>query len=141
MEVLSRYVSAVAMSLASLFAPVAPLIMCAVCFIGVDFVTGVLASRAEARQKQRKWYFESCEAWRTVRKLALVIVAIAMSWMLESCVLDFLSLNLTKMFTGFVCGVELWSFLENAASLSDAALFGWLKKYVSRRIKREIGDE
>ena len=41
----------------------------------------------------------------------------------------------------FVSGVELWSFLENAAQLSDAPLFRWLRRYVHRRIRKEAGDE
>ena len=38
-------------------------------FIGIDFLSGVAASRAAARRKGHTWYFESCEAWRTVLKL------------------------------------------------------------------------
>lgn len=54
------------------------------------------------------------------------------------CVLDFLQLNLARIFAGFTCGVELWSFLENAAQLSDAPLFRWLRRYVRRRIRKEV---
>ena len=64
-----------------------------------------------------------------------------MSWLIETCILDFVDSHLTRMFTGFVCGVEMWSFLENASVLSDAALFGWLRKYVHRRIRKEMEDE
>jgi len=123
--------------LLSLFAPVAPTVACALLFIAVDFVTGVAASRASARRDGCEWYFESREAWRTVLKAGFVMTAIAMSWLLECCVIDFVTLNLTKMFTGFVCGVEFWSFLENASQLSDAPLFVWLKRYVHRRIEKE----
>ena len=90
---------------------------------------------------QRAWYFESCEAWRTVLKLGLTVTAIAMAWLIDSCVLDFMQLNVARLFTGFTCGVELWSFLENAAQLSDAPLFHWLRRYVRRRIRKEAGDE
>ena len=42
----------------------------------------------------------------------------------------------------FVSGVAAgWSFLENAAQLSDAPLFRWLRRYVHRRIRKEAGDE
>lgn len=137
MEALFRYISGVMTGLLSLFAPVASTAACALAFIGVDFATGVAASRISARRGGRKWYFESREAWRTVFKAGFVMTAIAMSWLLECCVLDFVTLNLTKMFTGFVCGVEFWSFLENASQLSDAPLFVWLKRYVHRRIEKE----
>lgn len=141
MEALFKYISGAAAGLAALFAPISPLVVCAVLFIGVDFLTGVAASRAAARREGRAWYFESCEAWRTVLKLSFTVTAIAMAWLIDSCILDFLGLNLAKLFTGFTCGVELWSFLENASQLSDAPLFRWLKRYVHRRIRKEVGDE
>ena len=137
METISKYVSGAFAAAAGLFAPIGPLVACAVVFIGIDFLTGEAASRAEARRAGRAWWFESREAWRTVVKLALVVTAIAMSWLIDSCILGFLHLNIARLFTGFTCGVELWSFLENATQLSDAPIFRWLKRYVRRRIDRE----
>ncbi len=137
METLFKYLSGAAAAAAGLFAPIAPLVACAVVFIGIDFLTGVAASRAAARQAGRDWWFESREAWRTVVKLGLVVTAIAMSWLIDTCILGFLQLNIARLFTGFTCGVELWSFLENASQLSDAPLFRWLQRYVRRRIDRE----
>lgn len=141
METLYRFVSGAAAGVAALFAPVAPLVACALLFIGIDFLTGVAASRAVARREGRAWFFESCEAWRTVLKMGLTLTAIAMAWLIDSCVLDFMQLNIARLFTGFTCGVELWSFLENAAQLSDAPLFRWLRRYVRRRIDREVGRQ
>jgi hypothetical protein len=66
------------------------------------------------------------------------VTAIGMMWMVESCILNFVELHLTRMFAGMVCGVEMWSFLENASLLSDARLFGWLRRYVRHRMKKEI---
>lgn len=141
METLYRLVSGAAAGIAALFAPIRPLVACAVVFIGIDFLSGVAASRSAARREGRAWYFESREAWRTVLKLALAITAIAMAWLIDSCILDFMELNVARLFTGFTCGVELWSFLENASQLSDAPLFRWLRRYVRRRIRREASDE
>lgn len=141
METLYRFVSGAAAGVAALFAPVGPLVACALLFIGIDFLTGVAASRAVARREGRAWFFESCEAWRTVLKMGLTLTAIAMAWLIDSCVLDFMQLNVARLFTGFTCGVELWSFLENAAQLSDAPLFRWLRRYVRRRIDREVGRQ
>jgi hypothetical protein len=50
-------------------------------------------------------------------------------------------LNIAKLFTGFVCGVEMWSFLENAATISRSPLFEWMSRWVKRRVGREVGDE
>lgn len=138
MEALFRFVSGLAAGVAALFAPIGPLVVTTALFIGIDFLSGVAADRAAARREGRAWYFESCKAWRTVVKLALTLTAIAMAWLIDSCVLDFMQLNLARLFTGFTCGVELWSFLENAAQLSDAPLFRWLRRYVRRRMTSQL---
>lgn len=141
MEALYRFVSGAAAGVAALFAPIGPLVITTVLFIAIDFFTGVVADRVVAHREGRTWYFESYKAWRTVLKLALAVTAIAMAWLLDCCVLDFMHLNLARIFAGFTCGVELWSFLENAAQLSDAPVFRWLRRFVHRRIRKEVGDE
>lgn len=134
-----KLVNAASLGLLALFAPVEPIIVCTLIFIFIDFVTGVVASRHEAHKEGTKWYFSSREAWRTVRKAGFVVVTIAMSWLVESCILNFVSLNLTRIIAGAICGVEMWSFLENASVLSDAKLFEWLRNYVRRKVEKEIG--
>ena len=138
MEALFRFVSGAAAGIAALFAPIGPLVATTMVFIGVDFLSGVAADRAAAHREGRAWYFESCKAWRTVLKLALTVTAISMAWLIDSCVLDFMQLNVAKLLTGFTCGVELWSFLENAAQLSDAPLFRWMRRYVHRRMAEQF---
>ncbi|MBQ9137090.1 MAG: phage holin family protein [Alistipes sp.] len=140
MEALYRLFNSLFLSLVALFAPVQSVIYCALSFVAVDFVSGVLASRATAHREGRKWYFESREAWRTLYKTGFVTLAIALMWALESCVLNFVTLNLTKLFAGFICSVEMWSFLENAAQLSDAPLFEWMRRYLHRRIEKQIDN-
>lgn len=141
MEALYRYISALAGAVAALFAPITPLICCTLLFIAIDFLTGVVADRRQTLAAGEKWYFESHRAWHTVIKATLAVTALAMAWLIDSCILDFMQLRLAHLFAGFTCGVELWSFLENAAQLSDAPLFRWLRQYVHRRIRREVGGE
>lgn len=140
MEGLFRYFNTLALSLLSLLAPIQPVVLCAMSFIVIDFISGVAASRAIAVRKGERWYFESCQAWRTLYKAGFAITAIGMCWIMECCLLDFISLNLTKLFAGFVCSVEMWSFLENASQLSDAPLFEWMRKYLHRRIEKQIDN-
>ena len=137
---LFRFFKSLVVALLSLFAPVQPIICCALCFIAADFVSGVAASATVAKREKRAWYFESREAWRTLYKSGVVVIAIGMMWILESCVLDFVNLNLTKLFAGFICSVEMWSFLEYAAQLSDAPLLEWMRKYLHRRIEKQIDN-
>ena len=125
-------------ALAGLLAPVQTLVCCALAFVCIDFVTGVVASRVRARRQQARWAFESAKAWRTVYKIVLVTVGIALTWLIDRFVLLFAELHLANLFTGFVCGVELWSYLENAAELSDHPLFRGLQKLMKQKIDNQL---
>lgn len=140
MEAMYRFINGVILGLAALFAPIKPVVLCALLFIFIDFVTGVIASRCVAKQRGEEWFFSSHEAWRTIRKAGFVLLTIAMSWLIECCILDFMMLNITRVIAGAICGVELWSFLENASVLSDSKLFEWLRRYVKHRVTKELGD-
>lgn len=127
--------------MAALFAPVVPLAVCTVGFIAVDFVSGVAADRKMTLREGRRWYFESRRAWRTVRKAGFAVLCIVLAWLLEHWVLAPSDLHPARMFAGFICGVELWSFLENAAQLSEAPLFLQLRRYACRHIGKEAERE
>lgn len=138
MEIWCRYFSGILISLCALFSPITPLIWCVVVFIGVDFLSGIAASRARARREKKEWYFRSLYAWRTIYKLGFTLITIGMAWLIDECVMTFVTLNLAKLVTGFVCGVEMWSFLENAAQISDAPIFRWLQKFVYQKVKSKM---
>ena len=141
MVALFKYVSGCVAALVAMLCPVSPLVTAALLFIAIDFVTGIAASRAVARREGREWRIESRKAWRTVFKAGFVALAIVMMWVIDSAILDFMHLNLAKLFTGFVCGVELWSFLENAAAISGSPLFELMGRWVKRRMGEEVIDE
>lgn len=134
-----KIVNGLILGFAALFSPIQSVVICAMVFIAIDFVTGVLASHCEAKRKGENWFFSSHEAWRTIRKAGFVLLTITMSWLIESCILNFVTLNLTRIIAGAICGVEMWSFLENASVLSDARIFEWLRNYVKRKVEKEIG--
>lgn len=135
-----KYVSGLVTSAACWFAPVQPLICCALLFVSVDFVMGILASRKRARRRGQAWGFESRKAWKTVYKLVFILVGIVMCWLLDRYILTFLTLNLANVFTGFVCGIEFWSYLENAAEISEHPIFRKLKIQMKQRVGKELNE-
>lgn len=141
MAILFKYISGAVAALVALLCPITPLIVTASVFIAIDFVTGIYASYVSAKKEGREWRIESRKAWRTVNKLCFVVTGIVMTWLIDSLVLEFMELHLANIFTGFVCGVELWSFFENATVISQSSLFEWLGRWIKRRIRREVGDE
>lgn len=138
MEALYKYFSGCMAAVAALFAPITPMVWALVGFIGFDFITGVLASRAEARKDSRAWYFESRLAWRTIEKLGFSIISLCMAFTIDLLLLGFIDLHLTNLLTGFICGVEMWSFLENACRISDAPLLRHIRGLVRHKLRKEV---
>lgn len=143
METLMKYAAGSGASALAFFAPVRPLVLCALAFIAIDFVTGVWAGRKRARLAGQLWGFESRRAWATVVKLAFVMGGIVLAWMIDTWVLEFMNLRLAKLFTGFVCGVEFWSYLENAAEISNHPVFLWLRRFMKKQLDERLksGDD
>ncbi len=71
METLYRLISGLTAGFIALFAPIGPLVACAMAFIGIDFLSGVAASRAAARRKGHTWCFEKLRGLGMVLKLDL----------------------------------------------------------------------
>ena len=138
MEALYKYFSGCLTAVAALFAPVVPMVWSLVGFIGFDFLTGVVASRAEARKAGREWYFESRLAWRTIEKLGFSVISLCMAFTIDTLLLGFMELHLTNLLAGFVCGVEMWSFLENGCRISDAPLLRHLRGLVRQKVREEV---
>jgi len=139
MENAVKYLWGAVAGLCAVFVPIRGLVICAVVFVAVDFATGVVASRCRARRAGLVWTFSSRRAWDTVLKAMLVMAGIVLAWLLESVVLGFMELHLAKIFTGFVCGVEFWSYLENASDISGNPLFLALRRVMERILRGRLG--
>lgn len=126
-------------SAASIFAPIEGLVVCAVLFVAIDFGMGVAASHHRARREGLEWRFSSRRAWDTVLKAVFAMAGIALAWLLDSVVLTFVDLHLANIFAGFVCGVEFWSYLENAADLSGHPVFLAIRKLLKKKVDKDLG--
>lgn len=116
-----------------------PLFVTIAIFETVDFVTGVVKSYVVAKRNGRKFAFESIKAWRTIYKFVFLLVGIFLCELLDMCIAIDTRLRLANYFTGFACGVEFWSFLENAAVISDHPLFRWLRRFMKLRVSETAG--
>lgn len=116
-------------------APIQSLIITACIFIGIDFATGVWASYVRARRAKKQWVFSSSRMWHTITKTVFIAVGIVMCYLLCRDVLgESINIPLPKIFTGFCCAVELYSFLENAAEISNHPIFKWLKRFMANKL-------
>lgn len=120
------------------FEDILPLFIAVFVFEAIDFITGIIKSRAVARRNKQKFAFESVKAWRTIYKIVFILVGIVLAEMLDQIIVES-RLRLANYFTAFCCGVEFWSFLENAAVISEHPIFRWLRKYMKFKVEDQIG--
>lgn len=116
-----------------------PLFVTVTVFEIIDFVTGVIKSAVVAKRTKQQFAFESVKAWRTIYKFVFILVGIVLAEMLDQTVSNDTRLRFANYFTSFCCGVEFWSFLENAAVISDHPIFRWLRKFMKFKLEDEIG--
>lgn len=116
-----------------------PLFITVTVFELVDFVTGVIKSAVVAKRTKQRFAFESVKAWRTIYKYVFILIGIVLAEMLDQTVTVESRLRFANYFTAFCCGVEFWSFLENAAVISDHPLFRWLRRFMKFKLEDEIG--
>ena len=116
-----------------------PLFLMVTVFEFVDFVTGVIKSGVVAKRTKKRFAFESIKAWRTIYKYVFILIGIVLAEMLDQTIANETRLRFANYFTAFCCGVEFWSFLENAAVISDHPIFRWLRKFMKFKLEDEIG--
>ena len=92
-----------------------------------------------AKRTKQRFAFESVKAWRTIYKFVFILVGIVLAEMLDQTVANESRLRFANYFTAFCCGVEFWSFLENAAVISDHPIFRWLRRFMKFKLEDEIG--
>ena len=134
-----KYFSGIIAGVLSFFAPVEPMLIIALVFVAVDFLTGTLADRSRAHAEGRVWRFESRKAWRTITKLSFVMAGIMLAWLLDTLLMPLVNLRLANLFTGFVCGVEFWSYLENATTLTGEGRFSEVVAVLKKRLATLFG--
>lgn len=116
-----------------------PLFITVIIFELVDFVTGVIKSAVIAKRTKQRFAFESVKAWRTIYKFVFILIGIVLAEMLDKTIAVETRLRFANYFTAFCCGVEFWSFLENAAVISDHPLFRWLRQFMKFKVEDQIG--
>lgn len=116
-----------------------PLFIAVVIFEVMDFVTGCIKSAVVSKRKGERFAFESVKAWHTIYKFVFILIGILLAELLDHTLDKESRLKLANYFTAFCCGVEFWSFLENAAVISDHPIFRMVKKVMREKAEDAIG--
>jgi phage-related holin len=107
----------------------------------MDFVTGVIKSSVVSKRRGERFAFESIKAWRTIYKFVFILIGIVLAELLDHTLAEESRLRFANYFTAFCCGVEFWSFLENAAVISDHPIFRFLRKFMRVKLEDQLGTK
>lgn len=117
----------------------APLFICVLVFELVDLITGIWKSKVIAERKGEAWGIESAKLRKTLYKTILIFAGLVLAYLLGEVCFNEINIDLPKMFCGFACAFEMWSFLENAAVISEHPIFRLLQKFMKKEIKDKTG--
>lgn len=117
----------------SFMAPIQVFIIWMLIFVGVDLASGIIAA------KKRGEKLESKKLRATINKMTWYFMFIVLAQGLDVKVINFLELHLASMVSAIICGVELYSVLENAYSITGNRVFYMLTQFTVKKIK-EVTD-
>ena len=102
-------------------------------FIACDFITGISASIKEGK------IITSNKMSRTVKKLLMYSMVIVLVHAIDKDMLTIVDLGLARICATIICGIELYSILENCYRLTGNAVFRVLTQFALKKIENETG--
>jgi len=120
-------------SVMAFFEPLWVLILWFFIFVACDFVTGISASI-----KERK-IITSNKLSRTIKKLLMYCMVIVLVHAIDKDMLVVVDLGLAKICATIICGIELYSILENCYRITGNKVFKVLTQFTLKKIENETG--
>ena len=120
-------------SILAFFEPLWVLMLWFFIFIACDFITGISASI-----KERK-IITSNKMSRTIKKLMMYSMVIVLVHAIDKDMIIWVDLGLARICATIICGIELYSILENCYRLTGNAVFKVLTQFVLKKTNDEIG--
>lgn len=102
-------------------------------FVGVDMITGISASVKERQ------IIESNKLRKTIYKLFMYCTVIVLVHAIDKEMISMIDLNLAKICSAIICGIELYSILENCYRITGNRVFKVLTQFTLKKIEDETG--
>ena len=122
-------------ALMGFFEPLEILILWMLIFIISDMITGIHASWTEGKPIQ-SWKLQ-----KTVHKFLLYTMTIILLEGLDKYLFDLMDLHLANIGATIICGIELYSILENCYRVTGNVVFRILTQFTLKKIGDETGVE
>lgn len=115
------------------FEPLAVLMLWFFIFIACDMITGIAAS-----VKERK-IITSSRLQRTVVKLFMYCMTIVLVHSIDVYMITLVNLGLARICATIICGIELYSILENCYRITGNKVFKVLTTFTLKKIEDNTG--
>lgn len=125
----------IASSLMAFFEPIEVLVLWMLIFIGADMITGIHASLTEGG------HIQSCKLQRTVHKFVLYAMTICLLEGMDRYILDLVNCHLANIGAAIICGIELWSIMENCYRITGNRVFKILISFTLKKVEENTGIE
>lgn len=106
------------------FAPIWSVILVVCLFIFIDAILGTKVSMT------REGKFESRRLWSTIKKFGNCAMIISCCHLMDTEILKSVDFHLVEAFSGIVCGVELWSMIENLQAIDPTGPWRIFSKFI-----------
>lgn len=113
--------------------PLGVLFLWLLIFIVSDMITGIHASLLEGE------HIKSYKLQKTVQKFVLYSMSIFLLHGIDMYMLPFMSCYLANIGSCLICGIELYSVLENCYRITGNEVFRVLTKFTLKKIKDQTG--
>lgn len=120
-------------SVIAFFEPLWVLMLWFFVFVACDMVTGISASI-----KERKT-ITSNKLSRTIKKMLMYTMVIVLVHAIDKDMLVVVDLGLAKICATIICGIELYSILENCYRITGNRVFKVLTQFTLKKIEKETG--
>ena len=120
-------------SILGFFEPLWVLMLWFFVFIGCDFITGISASIKERQ------IITSNKMSRSIKKLLMYSMVIVLVHAIDDDMLTFVNLGLARICATIICGIELYSILENCYRLTGNQVFKILTQFTLKKIEDNTG--
>ena len=122
-------------SILGFFEPLWVLMLWFFIFIACDFITGISAAIKERQ------IITSNGLSRTIKKMLMYCMVIVLVHAIDKDMLVFVDLSLARVCATIICGIELYSILENCYRLTGNSVFKVLTQFTIKKIEHETGVE
>ena len=120
-------------SILGFFEPLWALMLWFFIFIACDFVTGISAAIKERQ------IITSNKMSRSIKKLLMYSMVIVLVHAIDDDMFTFVNLGLARICATIICGIELYSILENCYRLTGNTVFKVLTQFTLKKIEDNTG--